>query len=213
LKLAFSVCFDLNGADVITASHGLRSNMLRAIFLTLAHTWVSPALGAQSNRASAVLSFGLAAQPDASNDASNLARQFELSPIGALIEAGARYTRSGPEVGARARLTWFPVLGSQVTQSLSRPVTDSPDHLVLATLLFDVATAKQHSHNRWILSAGVTKALLSPRDLDAAFTLGAGVRRIFSQHIDLNASLEALFPPIGKTFLQLPVAISIHPTR
>jgi hypothetical protein len=63
----------------------------------------------------------------------------------------------------------------------------------------------------WFLSAGIAHCMASPRDCGQTVAMaGVGTTRRLGEHVQLRASLEIFARSIGKTYAQLPFAVSIH---
>ena len=141
--------------------------------------------------------------------------EFTLSPIGILLGFGMRhYGNEMGAVGLRADVRFFPLLSATTITALNgdHPFFD------LSSLVLGSASLEWAPHAvrgnvawPWFLSAGATHAFASPRaGTRGAFIGGLGFLHAFKDHADLRASIELLAPSIGKTFLQIPIAVSMH---
>jgi hypothetical protein len=141
--------------------------------------------------------------------------RFQLSPVGIVTGLGLQHldNRTGT-IGLSVNGSMFPLLyASTFTEVSGAASPRKPTFLVLGSIsaewsphAIDGATGWP-----WFLSAGVVHALLSPRSGDrSGLIAGAGLRRRLKWHVDLKVSVELLAPSIGKTFLQIPVAVSMH---
>jgi len=186
-----------------------------ATLLFLMSSVVVPSLRAQSVDARGVepeAVFGLSLQPDAVRDVGRGGYHFTLFPVGP--DAGVsirRRLRGGSSLGVRIEAAFF-LLGEMDITTIQTPV-DKPASL---GLLF--AAVEWRSVDRTPLpvsiGVGLTRAVLAPRSgARTTPTVELGVFHRLTKHTDARLALNVLTDPIGRSWFQLPLGVSVHPER
>ncbi|MGE5731412.1 MAG: hypothetical protein ACM37U_05685 [Gemmatimonas sp.] len=187
---------------------------LRGMLVAL--TWLSPnAAGAQHARTSLEASLGVSMQTDVGEKRVAGIENFTLSPVGILMGVGVRHHNNETGAfGVTADVAFFPLLSlSTITAVSGAGFSPSVSSLVLGTVSLEWAPRDVAGGTAWpwFLSTGVTHAFDSPRPgTRNAFIGGLGILHHFKEHADLKGSVEFLAPSIGRTRLQIPLAVSVH---
>lgn len=189
--------------------------LCRAVRSIIGFIGVSVPVGplcAQGSRNSPEVAVGLSAQPDAMRDHGRGGFHFTLLPIGPISGVGLRHQfEGGSSVALRATGSLFLVAQRSITTVSA--VNDKPASLVLTSGVVEWATSPQ-GRFQILLCGGSTHAPSMPRVGNATTPLGcAGISRRLSPTADLRATVDIVGRPIGRSWFQLPVAVSFHPSR
>jgi len=186
-----------------------RTAALLGILLLVASSFVR----AQSPAIEPELVLGLALQPDAVKDSAGGGYNFILLPVGPTAGVALRWMLGGgggSSLGVRVEGAFFQLEERDIT-TIGTPL-DQPESLGLLS-----ATIEWRSPDRSSLpisiGAGATRALSTPRSGRMTTPiLSIGILRHLTTHSDLRMAFNAAMRPIGRSWFQLPFAVSIHPT-
>jgi hypothetical protein len=183
----------------------------------VAMSWMSPdTAGAQHPRTGLEASLIVSMQTDVGDKqvAGIEKGHFTLSPVGILMGVGVRHHSNETRAfGVTGDVAFFPLLSLSTITPVSSAGSSRSGSLVLGAVSLQWAPRDVGGNAAWpwFLSTGVTHAFDSPRPgTRTAFIGGLGILHHFKENADLKGSVEFLAPSIGRTFLQIPLAVSMH---
>lgn len=190
-----------------------RSLVIIGFFFLIARTPWSAA-SAQATATTVELSLGGALQPDAMQDLGRGGWHFTLFPIGPTIGGAIRqWLPAGSSVAIRVDGSLFPLGEIHRTTLSVGSVTDSPGLLGLVTGALTWESS-QNGRAPIYFGAGVAQAVSAPRSgRKTTPIVVTGITRRLTKTADGRVGINLSLRPIGRSWFQLPITVSLHPAR